>query len=317
MKTKFFINAIIISCILFSYAMASNVSNWKQLLPKSGQKIENPSLLFVKILLKETNQLDSNLSEKLVFVSSDNSYFIFENHHPKEKESFHSELIVGKLFQEENANFEIVNFDIFNTKENANFKLDVNKKEHFYTCIKENNKMNIYDSYFNGNNWSNPQKMSANINLKDNQTSACLSVDGKTLYFTSDRKGGYGGLDIWRSEIMANGDWGPASNLGPTVNSALDEESPYLLADNVTLYFSSKGHKSTGGFDVFYTTQTEEGAWSSATNVGRSINTKMDELHFKISTDEKNAFYSTSIESSKQNFKIIKTQFNPNSVSIQ
>ncbi|NVO01305.1 MAG: PD40 domain-containing protein [Bacteroidetes bacterium] len=317
MKTKFFFYIFISLSLIFSNAIANKINNCNQLLPNTKPSIENPQLLLAKNSTKGSSKLDSNLSEKLVYVSIDNSYFIFESHHPKEKQTLSSDLVVASQVLSDKTTFQIEYFEIFNTKENANLKLNGNKKEHFYTCLKESNKMDIYDSYFNGNNWSTPQIMNSNINSKYNETSACLSPDGKTLYFTSDRKGGYGGLDIWKSELLDNGEWGPVNNLGPTVNTASDEESPYVLADNVTMYFSSKGHNSTGGFDVFYSTQTDDGYWSNAINAGITINTKEDELHFKISTDEKYAFYSKANASSNKNYKIIKTQFDPNSVSMR
>ena len=99
--------------------------------------------------------------------------------------------------------------------------------------------------------WSKPKGLGKRINSKYRETSGCLSADGKTLYFTSDRPGGFGGLDIYMAKKGRKGRWGKPINLGPKVNTPYDEEAPFLHRDGTTLYFSSVGHNSIGGFDIF------------------------------------------------------------------
>ncbi len=140
---------------------------------------------------------------------------------------------------------------------------------------------NIYKSTFDGQKWSKIKKLNKNINTRDLETSACLSADGKTLYFASNRKGGYGSLDIYKSELTADGDWGKAVNLGPTINGKFDEISPQILDDNKTLYFASQGHYNMGGYDVFISMLTDSNKWSEPLNLGYPINTTDDNSYFQ------------------------------------
>lgn len=155
---------------------------------------------------------------------------------------------------------------------------------------------NIYSSKYLGGDWTKPVKLNQNVNSKSRETHACVTADGNILYFTSDREGSLGGLDIWKCEKLSNGDWGKAENLGPKVNSPLDEESPYILGDGATLYFSSQGHESMGGFDIFTSTLSENGFWSDPENLGYPINTTEDDIFYIPTQDEKQAYYSSAKE---------------------
>lgn len=110
-----------------------------------------------------------------------------------------------------------------------------------------------------------PLKM--DINTKETDCNATLSPDGKTLYFVSDRKGGYGGKDIWATEMYSNGQWSDPYNLGKEINSADDEDYPILLDDGVTLFFSKKSGKSEKSYDAYFSTQNDEGLWSEAEDI--------------------------------------------------
>jgi tetratricopeptide (TPR) repeat protein len=129
--------------------------------------------------------------------------------------------------------------------------------------------------------WSKPERLNENINTKYWESHACISADGKTLYFTSNRKeSGFGGLDIYKSTRLAKGDWGPAVNLGSTINTKYNEETPFITEDGKTLYFSSYGHFNIGGYDVFYSTLLDDGSWSVPVNAGYPINTPDDDMFF-------------------------------------
>lgn len=154
---------------------------------------------------------------------------------------------------------------------------------------------NIYSSHLEGEKWTVPVKLNSNINSKYWEPSAYLSADGTTLYFVSDRPGGYGGSDLYKSKKTKDGDWGKAINLGPTVNSPYDEHSPYIHPDGKTLFFSSKGHKTMGGYDVFFThsMMSDDRSWVEPTNVGYPINTPGDDAFYMVSPDKQSAYYST------------------------
>ncbi|MCB0396678.1 MAG: OmpA family protein, partial [Flavobacteriales bacterium] len=126
------------------------------------------------------------------------------------------------------------------------------------------------------------------------ESHAVLSADGQMLYFTSNRPGGLGGKDIYRVRMLPNGQWSLAQNLGPTINTEYDEEGPFIHPDGVTLFFSSQGHKSMGGFDVFSSVyNAENNTWSEPENVGYPINTTDDDVFYVTSPDGRRAYYSS------------------------
>jgi outer membrane protein OmpA-like peptidoglycan-associated protein len=173
----------------------------------------------------------------------------------------------------------------------------------------EDGKGDIYSSSFENGEWSKPAPLNAFINHPlYRETSACVSPDGKKLYFSSNRPGGKGGLDIYVCELGANGDWGRPSNLGSTVNSRADEDSPFLHADSVTLYFSSNGHPSLGSNDIFKTTLTE-GKWTTPENVGYPINTSGYDGFFTLSPDKTTGYYSAHPGAKAANTDIYIVQF--------
>ncbi|MBI4648450.1 MAG: PD40 domain-containing protein [Bacteroidia bacterium] len=145
--------------------------------------------------------------------------------------------------------------------------------------------------------WSKPKPFaSKNINSSFFESSSCLSADGNTLFFVSERvRGGFGNGDIYISKKMGE-EWSKPENLGSVVNSIGDEIGIYIHPDGKTLFFSSDGHNTMGGYDVFMTV-FEDGRWSEPVNMGYPINTTRDEIHFILATDRKKAYLSSSRES--------------------
>ena len=140
--------------------------------------------------------------------------------------------------------------------------------------------------------WSNIVRLNENINTKYWESHATVSHDGKKLYFTSNRKDSYGGLDIYVSERDTGNSWGPAVNLGPVINSIYNEETPFLSDDDKTLFFSSAGHFNIGGYDIFHSTLGENGQWSVPENSGYPLSTTDDDLFFHPLTEGFEAYYS-------------------------
>jgi len=145
-----------------------------------------------------------------------------------------------------------------------------------------------------GGYWSPIKSVSNRINLGMSfESQPSISADGKVLYFVSDRNGGYGGMDIYRSIKNDLGEWGTPINLGSAVNSSGDERTPFLHPDGKTLYFSSNGWTGLGGFDIFLTHQNDAGAWTKLKNIGFPINSVDDEVGFFVSTDGLKGFFSS------------------------
>ncbi|MDQ3108380.1 MAG: hypothetical protein M3R17_00670 [Bacteroidota bacterium] len=158
---------------------------------------------------------------------------------------------------------------------------------------RDDNGGDIYTSTLQNGEWIYPSAMGGEINTKSWETHACLSADGNTLYFVSDRPGGFGGRDIYRCVRLPTGNWSKALNLGPTINTAADEDAPFIHPDQRTLYFASKGHKSMGGFDIFFTAKNDTGVWAEPINLGYPINTPDDDIFFVTSPDGKRAYFSS------------------------
>jgi len=158
---------------------------------------------------------------------------------------------------------------------------------------KGSNGGDIYQCDLKGDEWSKPSKLGKNINTKSHESSASFSYDGKIIYFVSNKPGGYGGNDIYMSKIDKKGkNWGKAVNLGPVINTPYNEEGVFMLPDGKTLYFSSKGHKTMGGYDIFKSVY-ENGKWSEPINLGYPINTTDDDVFFSITASGEHGYYSS------------------------
>jgi len=154
------------------------------------------------------------------------------------------------------------------------------------------------DIYFSQRNedgdYTRPQPMSDAINSSFSEKSVSISPDGSTLYFSSDRPGGLGGLDIYITKKDDQGNWQPAQNAGENINTEYDDDSPFIDYDGKTLYFSSKGQKGMGGFDIYKTLLDEKTqTWSTPVNLGYPINTPDNDIFFVSTKDGKRGYYSS------------------------
>ncbi|MBC7390204.1 MAG: PD40 domain-containing protein [Opitutaceae bacterium] len=161
---------------------------------------------------------------------------------------------------------------------------------------KGSNGGDLYECDYQAGVWTKPEALNKNINTEHRETSGSLSFDGKTLYFVSNRLDlTLGGMDIFTSKKDEKGKWGKPVNLGSTINTIYDEESVFAHPDGKTLYFSSQGHKTMGGFDVFKSVY-ENGKWGEPQNLGYPVNTPADEISFVVNANGKRAYYSTTQE---------------------
>ena len=151
----------------------------------------------------------------------------------------------------------------------------------------------IYISYLTQQGWSEAINLGNKINTDQWESQPCLSSDKRDLYFTSTRFGGFGGSDIYVSHLQSNGRWSEPENLGPEINTAGNEASPFIHADNQTLYFTSNGLQGYGNNDLFYTRKGPGGVWSKPINLGYPINTISDEGTLFITADGKTAYYAS------------------------
>lgn len=144
--------------------------------------------------------------------------------------------------------------------------------------------------------WGLPKALDKPINTSYFESSACLSADGNKLFFVSEREGKKNGAqgqgDIYVVEKISKTQWGEPKNLGSVINTPYDEISVFIHPDGKTLFFSSNGHLSIGGLDIFMSKLQDDGTWSKPENLGYPINTIDDDVHFVLSTDGKSAHYS-------------------------
>ncbi|MFO7576076.1 MAG: hypothetical protein R6W67_13060 [Bacteroidales bacterium] len=150
---------------------------------------------------------------------------------------------------------------------------------------------NIYVSRLVDGAWTKIRKLNRNINTRYYESHAAISFDGGKLYFTSNRPGGQGELDIYVSERGSGDNWGPAVNLGPTINTPFNEDTPFVTEDGKTLFFASEGHNSMGGYDIYKSHWLGE-SWLSPENLGYPINTTDDDLFFQPAENGESGYYS-------------------------
>lgn len=190
----------------------------------------------------------------------------------------------------------------------ASIGLSVDGRQLF---VYKSNKGNgdIYTCQQQNDVWGVPQPLGETINSKYSETHASLSADGNYLFFTSNRKGGLGGFDIYMAEKQSNDTWGEAVNLGETINTPYNEKSPYMHPDGVTLYFSSEGHNTMGGYDIFTSVKNEEGEWQPPQNIGYPINTPHNDIFYTPTLDNKRAYYSSSQKSGSGDLDLYVIEF--------
>lgn len=189
----------------------------------------------------------------------------------------------------------------FNTHPNEGGASVTIDNKHIFFTVNDMGNFDIWTSDIVNGDWGPVRTLGKNINSADFWDSQpSISADGKTLYFASNRPGGYGGVDIWKAEKDAYGNWQVPVNLGPNINTEGDEKSPFLHWDSRTLYFASgdnesgySGHMNVGGFDIFYARMDSLGRWMKPRNIGYPINTEGDDLGFMVSSDGRYGFFAS------------------------
>lgn len=170
---------------------------------------------------------------------------------------------------------------------------------------------NIYMSSYSRETgkWSKAEEIKGAVNSSNYETHACLSKDGNTLYFTSNRPEGYGGMDIYVSHKSDDNDWGKPENLGTQINTPFNETAPFICENNNKLYFSSQGHFTLGGYDYFYTERNAHAEWTLPENVGYPINTTDDNIFFYPVKNGKVGYYPTYKKDSEGKYDIYRVEF--------
>jgi hypothetical protein len=196
---------------------------------------------------------------------------------------------------------------IWQKAENVGFPLNTENNDACVAINHEGNKMIVYRSTPDGSaghlylsefgvhkHWQALTKLSAEVNSKYIETSACFSDDSLCIFFSSNRPGGYGGKDLYMIKKLPNGNWGKAFNLGPVINTKYDEDSPFLHPDGQTFYFSSKGHNTMGEYDIFKSDyDLYKQAFQNPENLGYPINDVGNDIFFVLSGNSKTGYFSS------------------------
>lgn len=157
---------------------------------------------------------------------------------------------------------------------------------------------NLYVIEKDGSQWTNPVSLGTTINSNSLESTASMTPDGKTIYLASNRKDGYGGLDIYKATKNLNGDWERPVNLGPTVNTKYNEDAPFIHPDQKTLFFTSNGHNTMGGNDIFKT-ELVNNNWTRPLNMRSPINTTANDNYFTLTADGRRGYFSSDRKGSK------------------
>lgn len=229
--------------------------------------------------------INSEFADHSPIIDLNENYLIFTSKRPRDGQAlknqdediFISKNVDGK-WQSPTRLGEPINTATHNE---AAIGLSIDGKQLFFYRSGENNTGSVYiseseDMY----NWSIPQLLKEDVNSRFKETHTSITPDGNSIFFTSNRKGGFGGLDIYVMRKLPNGKWSEPKILSKDINTEYDEESPYIHPDGITLFFSSKGHNSMGGYDVFSSTMYKNGKFTTPINLGYPINTPDDDVAY-------------------------------------
>jgi outer membrane protein OmpA-like peptidoglycan-associated protein len=247
-----------------------------------------------------TDAINSEHEEYVPVITADESEIFFTSRRPNTIGG-NTDLHIGDYYEDiyyskkENGKWSIaenIGKPVNNESHDATVGLSLDGQKLFIYRDNKKGIGNIYVTEKDGDKWTEPVELPEPINSKNQETSACYSFDGNTIYFVSNRPNGQGGKDIYKATKSKEGIWGAAENLGPIVNSQEDEDAVFLHPDGKTLYFSSKGHYTMGGYDIFKTVN-EKGRWSAPVNIGYPINTADDDVCFVLTASGDYGYYTS------------------------
>lgn len=158
--------------------------------------------------------------------------------------------------------------------------------------------------------WGKPEKFTDRVNSRFFEPSATIASDERTIYFSSNRPGGFGGKDIYRVVELPDGTWSHPMNLGPSINTAGHEDGPFISADGKALYFSSTGHDGIGGYDIFKSEwDVENRDWGTLQTLGHPVNTVFDDIYLVLEGSGQTGYYSTNRQGGLGDHDIYKVEF--------
>ncbi|HWY09709.1 MAG TPA: tetratricopeptide repeat protein [Bacteroidia bacterium] len=277
-----------------SYANLANVEQEIQYSINAKELTKFPVDVIFQSLGKKIN---SEFADYYPFVTETEGYMVFNSKRPVKKDAqkadngqYKNSIFISKVINGQYADADVIGEPICEGNSGEEI-IGMSEKGDILLIYKQDYKGagKIYMSkMFSNGNFSKPELLPPPINSSGDEIAACISNDGNTIYFASDRKGGFGGTDIYSCTKLPTGKWGDPRNCGVGVNTPMDEDFPNLSPDGKNLFFSSKGHSSMGGYDIFKTNWDEsQHRFINPRNLGYPVNTSYDDLNFRISKSGK------------------------------
>jgi outer membrane protein OmpA-like peptidoglycan-associated protein len=263
-----------------------------QMVANARKQMEQPREVTVRNL---TSTINSNLTEYNPVVSADQGVMAFTKLRPNDGKTRTTDKFIEEIYFTTNnsgAWTDPVLIDIASEYNVGTAGISADGQHMIIFIGGPEGTGDLYQIDKRGNTWTKPAPLGATINSKYLETTGSMTPDGKTIYFASNRPQGLGGMDIYVAHKNDNGEWGPAENLGPTVNTAANEDAPFIHPDKWTLFFTSDGEGSMGGRDIFLTRLFND-AWTTPENLGYPINTTLDDNYFTLSADGRLGFFAS------------------------
>lgn len=281
----------------------SEAKNYLEYATASAELMANP----VPFKPVKVSGISSSSDEYLPIISPDNEFALYTRR---------TERVVDRGFGAEYKQIETFSYSLrqadgtfdrgfpmpypFNQSPNEGAPtLTIDNNDLYYTfCVFDPKtkylNCDLLHSHFNGKFWTEPKSLGSNINSPNTwESQPSVNADGNVIYFASNREGGIGGYDIYKTIKQSDGTWSDPINLGPEINSIGHEKSPYIHSDSQTLYFSSDGIPGLGGFDIFYARMDSSMTFGEPSNIGYPINSFEDDLGFFASTDGNYGYYAS------------------------
>ncbi len=230
----------------------------------------------------------------LMFTSRRDHVEIDENNFSKKEQKYYEEVLISEWEDSTWGAAHGIGENVNGRRHDASVSVSPDGQRLIVYKSTPQTKGDLYYSQLVDSIWNEPVKFGGEINSHHFEPSAVINSAENSLIFSSDRPGGFGGLDLYISKLLPNGQWGKPENLGAGINTKYDEDAPFLQADEKTLHFSSNGHNSMGGYDIFTTVfnQTTK-AWGTPENAGYPVNTPDDDIYFTWNNRGTHAFFSS------------------------
>ena len=256
------------------------------------------------------DSINSDAAEYFPSITVQDSLFLFMRRNNLTREDFYASTITKNGFSK--AKLLTGNLNDADKKGSMSLTQDLNT---LYFAAdygpKGYGRYDIYKVSKTAKGWSEPKNLGHNINSDYWDSAPSIAPDGQALYFCSNRPGGYGGIDIYVAYRNEKGYWNEAVNMGPTINTAADEQTPFIHADNRSLYFSSNGWPGFGGADLFVSRKKLYGTWSTPMNLGYPINTYENEGSIAVASNGMDAYIASDRADSKGGLDIYKVVLAP------